>query len=90
MSAVQPLVKGVIGSLNVLAGDRSCPVTFKETAFDELRGRLESMVSPLSSDVSANPVALRASALNASSWTQVSFYYEKKANLCTTSVQRHL
>ena len=90
MSAVQSLVNGVIGSLNVHAGDSSYPVRFKETAFDEHNGRLESMFSLLSSDVSANPVALRASALDASSSTQVSFYYEKKATLCKATVHRHL
>lgn len=64
ISAVQPLVKGVIGSLSVHAGDSDYAVRFKETAVDELLRRFESMFSPLPSDLSAIPVALRASALD--------------------------
>jgi len=36
VSAVQPLIKDVVGSLNVNAGDSDYAVSFKETAVNEL------------------------------------------------------
>jgi len=64
LSAVQPLIKGVVGSLNVNAGDGDYAVSFKETAVNERLGRFENMFSPLPSDLWAISVALTLSALN--------------------------
>jgi len=66
ISAEQPLIKGVVGSLNVglNAGDSDYAVSFKETAVTELLGRFENIVIPVPSDLWAILVALRASALD--------------------------
>jgi hypothetical protein len=64
VSAVQPLIKGIIGAMNVAADDSDYAKSFKEAAVDELLSRFENLFSPLPSDVSAVPVALRALALD--------------------------
>jgi len=64
ISAEQPRIKGVVGSLNVNAMDSDYTVSFKETAVDGLLGRYENKFSPLPSDLWAIPMTLRASALD--------------------------
>ena len=64
ISAVQPLVRGIIGALNVKADDRDYANSFKDTAVEALLERFGNMFSPLPSDLSAVPVALQASALD--------------------------
>jgi hypothetical protein len=59
VSAVQPLIKGIIGAMNVAADDSDYAKSFKEAAVDELLSRFENLFSPLPSDVSAVPVALQ-------------------------------
>jgi len=64
ISAVQPLVRGIIEALNVKADDRDYAKSFKDTAVKALLERFDNMFNPLPSDPSAVPVALRASALD--------------------------
>jgi hypothetical protein len=64
VSAVQPLIKGILGAMNVTDEDTNYATSFKETAVEELLSRFESLFSPLSDDLSAIPVPLRAAALD--------------------------
>ena len=52
------VIKGVIGSLSVHAGDSDYAVRFNETAVDELLGKFEIMFSPPPSELSVIPVPL--------------------------------
>ena len=64
LSAVQPLVKGIIRALSISTDDSDYAKSFKEAAVEELLLRFDSLSSPLPSDPSAIPMALRASALD--------------------------
>lgn len=64
VSAIQPLLKGVIGAMKVEADDTHYAKKFKEAAVEELLSRFNSLFSPLPSDQSPIPMALRGSALD--------------------------
>lgn len=64
VSAVQPLLKGIVGAMNVAEDDTDYAKKFKEVATGELLSRFNSLFSQLPSDHSSIPVALRGSALD--------------------------